>query len=94
LFYHEASDGKHFLFPRGAHGPLARRDRRCSPKSPLGKLYRPGKRVKIFYFAAASAHTQRALHGAHRTRRRSGKASVSSLLGCAKGPLQFYVFRA
>ena len=38
LFYHEASDGKHFLFPRGAHGPLARRDRRCSPKSPLGKL--------------------------------------------------------
>jgi hypothetical protein len=61
LFYHEASDGKHFLFPRGAHGPLARRDRRCSPKSPLGKLYRPGKLVKKIFISRPHPPTPSAL---------------------------------
>jgi hypothetical protein len=32
-------------FPRDAHGPLARRDPRYNPKSPLGGLFRPGNLV-------------------------------------------------
>jgi tubulin beta len=33
--------GRQVRSPRGAHEPRARRNRRCSPKSPLGELLRP-----------------------------------------------------